>query len=128
MNESDFPLGLRYSTAASNLYATEGPDGVSLRKLARQLQVSPSALYRHFPTKDRLLGALAGSAYVVLNGYIDRHSEVRPARAWLALVIGMVALHRANVLDEQTVRRMCIHAASRMLLSDYCDACQALKS
>jgi len=37
----------------------DGPAGLSLRKLGRQLGVTPGAPYRHFEDKDALLAALA---------------------------------------------------------------------
>ena len=37
----------------------EGPAGLSLRKLGRELGVTPGAPYRHFEDKDALLAALA---------------------------------------------------------------------
>lgn len=41
---------------------TAGPDGISLRELARTAGVSPTAVYRHFPDKQALLTALAREA------------------------------------------------------------------
>lgn len=46
-------------TAAEAQLEQEGPGGLSLRKLGRQLGVTAGAPYRHFEHKDALLGALA---------------------------------------------------------------------
>jgi len=40
---------------------------VSLRELARETRVSPAAVYRHFPNKDALLGALACEGLAMLG-------------------------------------------------------------
>jgi len=45
--------------AAEVQLENEGPTGLSLRKLGRQLGVTPGAPYRHFEDKDALLAALA---------------------------------------------------------------------
>ena len=44
---------------AEVLLEEDGPGGLSLRKVGRQLGVTPGAPYRHFEDKDALLAALA---------------------------------------------------------------------
>lgn len=39
--------------------AEDGPDGFSLRDVAKRAGVTPPAVYRHFPDKDALLAAIA---------------------------------------------------------------------
>jgi AcrR family transcriptional regulator len=52
---------LRDALITAGLAALEGSSGLdlSLRELAREVGVSPAAVYRHFPNKDALLGELA---------------------------------------------------------------------
>ena len=45
---------------------TTGPNELSLRQLAREVGVSPTAVYRHFPDKRALLGALAEAGVAML--------------------------------------------------------------
>lgn len=45
-------------TATTQLLATEGVDGFSMRRLARELGVSTAAIYHHFPTKNALFFAV----------------------------------------------------------------------
>jgi AcrR family transcriptional regulator len=45
--------------AALGLVRSEGPDGVTMRELARRLEVSPAAIYRHFPDRDAILAYVA---------------------------------------------------------------------
>ncbi|MGB8331188.1 MAG: TetR/AcrR family transcriptional regulator [Polyangiales bacterium] len=49
--------------AAEVLLEQKGPTGLSLRKLGRQLGVTPGAPYRHFQDKDALLAALATGGF-----------------------------------------------------------------
>jgi AcrR family transcriptional regulator len=49
-------------TAATELAAAGGSDGVSLREAARQIGVSPSAAYRHFPSREGLLAQVGSEA------------------------------------------------------------------
>ncbi len=41
---------------------TEGPAGVSLRRIAKELGVTPMAAYRHFPSADALMTVVAQRA------------------------------------------------------------------
>jgi len=49
--------------AAEEQLEEEGPTGLSLRKLGRELGVTPGAPYRHFEDKDALLAALAATGF-----------------------------------------------------------------
>ena len=48
--------------AATELAARDGPEGVVLRETARRIGVSPSAAYRHFPSRDGLLAVVGSEA------------------------------------------------------------------
>ena len=48
--------------AATALAEQGGTDGVVLREAARRVGVSPSAAYRHFPSRDGLLAAVGSAA------------------------------------------------------------------
>ena len=49
-------------TAATDLARAGGSDGVALREAARRSGVSPSAAYRHFPSRDGLLAHVGSTA------------------------------------------------------------------
>ncbi len=49
--------------AARRHLATQGPAGLSLRAVARELGMASSAVYRYFPSRDDLLTALIVDAY-----------------------------------------------------------------
>src|SRR6187551_2737781 len=74
-------------TAATGLAAAGGSEGVGLREAARRIGVSPSAAYRHFPSRDGLLAQVGSEAREALaqrmlaaTGEI-RGSSGRSARA-----------------------------------------------
>lgn len=71
--------------------ATEGPAGLSLRAVARELGVSSSAVYRYVDSRDALLTALIIEAYDEVGGVCERAASQAmsddddPGRAWLAV-------------------------------------------
>ena len=52
----------RILRTALSLIAREGPEGLSMRRLAQDLDVWPMSLYRYFHDKEELLAALADAA------------------------------------------------------------------
>lgn len=57
--------------AAFRLVDAEGPDGISIRALAREAGVSSAAPFRHFPDKQVLLDAIAEKAGLELDRKLD---------------------------------------------------------
>jgi AcrR family transcriptional regulator len=55
--------------------ATEGAAALSLRSVARDLEMAPSALYRYFDGRDALLSALILGAYESLADEAERAAE-----------------------------------------------------
>ena len=64
--------------AAEALLEQEGPAGLSLRKVGRQLGVTPGAPYRHFEDKDALLAALATEGFRKLRAAMLADQEGAP--------------------------------------------------
>ncbi|GAB2871524.1 TetR/AcrR family transcriptional regulator [Streptomyces mayteni] len=68
--------------------ATEGAS-LSLRAVARDTGLVPSALYRYFDSREALLTALITEAYEALAGSVDAAvaavPPARPAERWLAV-------------------------------------------
>ncbi|MCU7820670.1 TetR/AcrR family transcriptional regulator [Kitasatospora sp. DSM 101779] len=76
--------------AARRQLAEHGPDGLSLRGVARDIGlVSASALYRYFPGRDALLTALITDSYDALGDAADAAvsaaADRDPAARWTAL-------------------------------------------
>ena len=55
--------------------AQEGPAALSLRSVARDLEMAPSALYRYFDGRDALLSALIMTAYESLAVEAERAAD-----------------------------------------------------
>ncbi|MGO4128858.1 TetR/AcrR family transcriptional regulator [Inquilinus sp. YAF38] len=53
--------------AARALLEESGPEALSLRDVARRVGVSHNAPYRHFPTKQALLAAVAAEGFATLS-------------------------------------------------------------
>ncbi len=80
--------------AALALADAEGLEAVSIRKLARNLGVTPMALYWHFRDKDELLDGLAARLFeevdLSLSGTVTWQEQLR------ALLGSLVAVSRAH--------------------------------
>lgn len=74
--------------AACRHIADGGTEKLSLRALAREAGVSPTAPYRHFPTKNCLFAAIAAEGFCELRRQIDEfitRGNGEPAAELLAL-------------------------------------------
>jgi AcrR family transcriptional regulator len=67
------------------MFVAEGLDRFSLRKLARSLDLSAPALYRHFSGKEGVLRAVITEAYKVFSTYLYRSLEGVTAQERLML-------------------------------------------
>ncbi len=77
-------LGERVVEAAIQLLEAEGPDAVTLRAVAAAVGVSHMAPYRHFPSKDLLLAAVAERGFDELSDGMEwAAGDVAPALARL---------------------------------------------
>ena len=105
-SESSYHHGaLREALVEAGLRALEAAEGsaISLRELAREVGVSPTAVYRHFPNKDALLAALGDAgltrlgaaqaeAYAAAGG--DRAGFAATGRAYVRFALANPALFR----------------------------------
>jgi|SRR5215469_4807727 len=53
----------RLCEAATHMFAAHGPEGVTMRELARALDVSPMTPYRYFHDKNEILAAVRARAF-----------------------------------------------------------------
>ncbi len=65
--------GRRVLEGALHLFATQGFHGTSMRELAKVVELQPSALYIHFPSKEHVLAEL------VRAGHEAHHHALRAA-------------------------------------------------
>lgn len=67
--------------ATLHAIAEDGPDGFTLRDVARRAGVSAAAPYRHFRDKEQLLAAVAGECAERLGELTERAVAAAPANA-----------------------------------------------
>lgn len=84
--------------AAVALIARKGPQGFSLREVARRARVSEAAPYWHFTDREALLAAVAERGFVEMaKGMMEVWSrEAEPAERFRALGIGYVRFALAH--------------------------------
>jgi AcrR family transcriptional regulator len=56
---------------ARRILVTEGPDGLSLRAIAREMGMTAPALYRYFPSREDLITALIAQLYDELTATLE---------------------------------------------------------
>ena len=72
--------GDRALRAARVLFLKHGIEGVSMRAVAGRVGLTPMALYRHFRSKEELLGALVEQGHATFLQYLQRSlAEPSPA-------------------------------------------------
>lgn len=81
----------RIVDAARTLFAADGYEGVSMRKIATLANCQPSMLYTLFPNKRRLLHVLWEAIFVDLGAVLDRaYADSAPPKRLEAMCLAMV--------------------------------------
>lgn len=62
----------RILTAAENVFAREGAEGLSIRRLAENIDYSPAAIYKYFSSKDELVDELKESFFELILENVNR--------------------------------------------------------
>jgi len=75
-------VGDRILQAASEAFEREGLEGLSMRKLAAAVGLTPMALYRHFADKQALVDAITLQGLETWRARLER-VEARDPRDWL---------------------------------------------
>lgn len=57
--------------AAERVFAAEGSEGLSIRRLAEEIDYSPAAIYKYFGSKDELIDELKEAFFSELLGQVD---------------------------------------------------------
>jgi AcrR family transcriptional regulator len=90
-------------SAATDLAATGGAEGVVVREAARRVGVSPSAAYRHFPNREGLLAQVGSEARETLARRMIDATAAVPVEATSPAIARFRATGRAYItfaLDE----------------------------
>ena len=66
----------RISQAALTILEAEGPEAVTMRRVASAAGITPMAIYHHFPNRETLLNTIANEEFATFLSYIER----RPMR------------------------------------------------
>ena len=66
---------IRIFAAARELFDQDGAEGVSMRRIAEKVGITPMAIYKHYPDKDALLNAL------MLDGFAAWETRVAALKA-----------------------------------------------
>jgi len=65
----------RIRRAALALFRERGQAGCTLRAIAREVGVSPTALYRYYPSHDAILGEIADYGFDLIGDRVDQPFE-----------------------------------------------------
>jgi AcrR family transcriptional regulator len=80
----------------------EGTSSLNLRAIAREMGMTPSALYRYFPSRDAILTALVADAYDAVGEAVEQAVAAAPRdRTVTALLAGVHTFRRWAVEHPQ---------------------------
>lgn len=65
----------RILAEARKIFASDGYDSVSMRKIADRIHYSATAIYLHFKSKEELVRAIADEDYAKLAGFLGQKSK-----------------------------------------------------
>jgi AcrR family transcriptional regulator len=116
----------RILEVALQLFASEGYHATSIRDIARVLELQPSALYGHFPSKEHLLAELARVGY----GAHAQMLKEAVANADEDPVNQLRALVRAHTIVHATYPHLAVivHEEMRALTNDLAAPALALRA
>jgi AcrR family transcriptional regulator len=73
--------------AAGEILEKQGPEGIVLREVARQAGVSHNAPYRHFPSREALLAALAAEGFMEFGQRMQAQTGAAMGEAYVAFAL-----------------------------------------
>ncbi|HEX4038513.1 MAG TPA: TetR/AcrR family transcriptional regulator [Acidobacteriaceae bacterium] len=94
--------------AASRVLDREGPEAVTMRRVAQAVGITPMALYRHFADRDGLLNALADAGFGELAERVEGVAVAADPEARLTAILDMFldfALARPRLFELMFLRR-----------------------
>ena len=69
----------RIARRALRILEAEGPEAVSMRRVATEVGITPMAIYYHFPNRERLLRIVADREF---DRFAERITTLRPSRSF----------------------------------------------
>jgi AcrR family transcriptional regulator len=73
----------RIADVALKLLEKEGPENVSMRRVAQSVGITPMAIYHHFENREALLNFVVDREFAKFLGYIERNPSRRSYEARL---------------------------------------------
>ncbi len=87
-------------SVARDLMAREGTSSLNLRAIARQMGMTPSALYRYYPSRDAILTALITDAYESVAEAVEAAIAAAPIDRTCTAILAGVHTFRWWALDH----------------------------
>lgn len=104
---------------ALSLAGSEGLEAVTIRRLAKELGVTPMALYWHFRSKDELLDGMVNRIYEKIDPKLDESATWQEQlRALLGSMVDVLRAHPRTatlVSTRSTTSESSLHATEVML-------------
>lgn len=86
--------------AARELLLEVGPEGLSLRQVARRADFSPAALYNYFSSRDEIVVSLFAESFERLDAYLKRvPADLPPEKRVVELGMAYMDFARDNPMD-----------------------------
>jgi len=63
----------RIANVALTILENEGPEAVSMRRVAEAVGITPMAIYHHFPSREALLNTITDREFAKLLSYMQAH-------------------------------------------------------
>lgn len=85
---------------AVRMIADDGIESFALRRLARELDITTTAIYSHFPSRDDLLRALTDRGYLEIAGVLQRSTAEKAAGeqlVWFGAAYVNYAMNRPDM-------------------------------
>lgn len=104
----DSPTAVRIAGKARAILDREGPEAVTMRRVAQAAGITAMALYRHFPDRAGLLNALADTGFEELAARLTRIPQSRSIEKRLFLILDVhldFALERPRLFELMFLAR-----------------------
>ncbi|GIE82495.1 TetR family transcriptional regulator [Actinoplanes philippinensis] len=95
------PRGREIVDAARDLLDREGPDALTMRRLAESLGIRAPSLYKHLPDKDALEAAVISLAFEEFGDALAAATEHADDRLW-----ALAVAYRGFALDHPHLYRL----------------------
>ena len=67
---------IRIFLAARELFDERGMEGISMRRIADKIGITPMAIYKHYPDKDALLNALMLDGFAAWQARVEKLDQL----------------------------------------------------